>query len=197
MSPYRIKGLSISSVDSVDKGAGVGCEVKILKRHDERTKPMTHMSIAKQLNEAMQNGSISSFEYGTHMQEMATAMFPTEPSIGAALHKFFQTLPGQQMLANTRQPDTKQAIDTFAKRHPEIAKNQTQADETEPWDKSENPFHRALTVLADHELETGNVKGSREQAFTHLATKNPLGQKLMARATAWDLKRQLRSQGNA
>ncbi len=121
--PNKLHRLVIEEISSVPAGAagdaqGRGRARVLLRKSldNERTPPMTPTSVAKSLIEKLQNGAISSFEFAERQQQLAQVMFPGEANIGRALAKFFTTLPGQEMLANTRQPEQ---AEVFAKKHTE------------------------------------------------------------------------------
>ena len=118
----RLKNLRIDSVDSVDRGAGRGVQVLLMKRDARRddgyawASELAHRQFQKRQQQATEtytmsiselvtktermraDGQISDYSNALLHQAIATEMFPEAPNVGVALAKFYGTAIGKRAL---------------------------------------------------------------------------------------------------
>jgi hypothetical protein len=107
--PRQIKNLRIEEVSSVDRGAGKGVRVLLMKRATERNDEMNieqvqkilgPVHLSKRAHTLVSNGQISEVKFAEMQQEIALQMFGAESrSVGEALNKYFSCAAGQATLA--------------------------------------------------------------------------------------------------
>jgi hypothetical protein len=203
--PTRIKHLKIDSVDSVDRGAGEGVRVLLMKRDTSGNETGNNMStILKSLSggvhaavertvDLAKRNILNEHQVAEVQRAVAVAMFPTESSEGRSLAKLFATPIGMDLLAASavaRRPtfDEIQAEITKANATPDAKDGLTYGSDDD--DDGENPFHAAIMALAADLAQTKQFAGKAPALiYDHIARNSQHGKKLLAAAGAWDLRR--------
>jgi hypothetical protein len=121
-----LRNIRIDEVSSVDRGAGQGVRVKLLKRdatpsatavkewngiggpidtdrgyrfiEKKEDSQMSQLELINKALNARAAGTLSDYDLGRMHQAWAVEAFPAERSIGAALQKWYGTVAGQQAL---------------------------------------------------------------------------------------------------
>jgi hypothetical protein len=104
----RLINLDISEISSVDRGAGKGVRVMLMKRNDHMQTAdetifkglsgLQPVAIAKRAFESVAAGEISEHRFAEIQKQLAVAMFPAAPNEGVALAKFLATAAGAETL---------------------------------------------------------------------------------------------------
>ena len=207
--PTRLKNIRIDEVSSVDKGAGLGVEVVLLK-NQQRSEAMSVIEKAMRMSERelVQFAKTAGIDKPTLSQlidDKAQALRKDGESREQAFVRYITTNPEgrdlyQIMRASAGMDHHQAAALKLAKAAQRPGEETHPPGERLPGDDDDddfpgNPYHAALMHLADKHIErSGNMKMSREQAFTHLAEHSDLGRKLMVRAKEFDMKRAARAQ---
>ena len=184
MRRFRLRNIKIDEVSSVDAGAGVGVEVVLMK--NQRSEAMSVIEKALRMSEGdlikfAATDAISKAELSAVIDRMAQDRRESGESREQAYMKFICDDPLGRDLYQTmkRAPG------------PELGDD----DDADPGLNGKNGYHAALEMMARRHLEKPeNRKQTLEQAYTHLATHDPVAQKLFARATEWDLINAARAQ---
>src|SRR5262249_46283511 len=110
----RLSNLQIQEVSSVDRGAGHGCEIKLIKRSNEMpslNQAVGASRIAKLLNDRLASGELSNVEWSQYTRELAEQLHPNARS---PLTEFFASPIGKSMLAECQQPQPAQMRETYS-----------------------------------------------------------------------------------
>jgi hypothetical protein len=179
VSPTKLTKLQIRSVDSVDRGAGVGCRVLIRKRLNEEENKMSDIgvvSIAKRAATAIAKGELDPQTSAKLFQRIALEEFPESKTLGEAMEKLRKTVHGQDWLNAQLQRDYENmqragALGTHVpvvKAHGNPASRQSEyetpdteeADETPHIGEDDEPFDQKVERL----MKERNI--SRDAAIT-------------------------------
>ena len=202
----RLKNLQIDEVSVVDRGAGRGVDVLLMKRasaEQERETNMqnifkggavSYMNVAKRAVEAAAAGEISEHAFGKVQRDLAASMFPLAKSEGAALAAFFETSVGKATLAQRPRISAARNIELLKAegRYPHGGDDGEQDDgDATPRAGADNPFHAALSALADKlRQQPEHRTKTKEQAYDHLLTHGgPAAKQMFQLATHYDLMR--------
>ena len=196
-------------ISTVDRDANPGARMALCKVED-------HMSVAESIMKAIESPAdmlvkaiearqIDAMDAWLVITKLAVAAFPGvneaqattsylygTDAEGIAVSRAYREMPDLTP-AQKFQKIAKAAGEVQSVRHsPRIA--MTNPTKTTCLQASITLSDLALENLAiQHMKRPGNEKLTKEQAFTDLATHNPLGQKLMTNATSYDLRRAARA----
>jgi hypothetical protein len=200
----QLKNLSIDEISSVDRGAGEGVSVVLMKRDAYTYTPepspiekglsmfnksesdlvafcKTDQISKAQLSELIETAALKYRKRGESREQAYTAFITADP-LGIELYQVMKAAPGLDHHQER----------AFAKAnslpHKDGAPNDSDDDGAAT--PSKNPYHSSLEAMVDSALERKEHQGkTRAQIYTHIAQHSPVGQKLMTFATQWDLER--------
>jgi hypothetical protein len=204
---YRLSKLRLDEVSTVDSAANPHARILIAKRH-ERNETMSNletvlkanpaagfMAIAKAGHQAVSNGEISEYAFGELQKQLATSMYPDEPSEGRALAKFFRSAAGRATLAN--RPQVGHAANAELMKREGLRPGEEDppaergGDDTEA--DGQSPYYAELMSMAEEHRRSQEGRGkSLQSAFAHVATEDDKGRKLLAADGAWHKNRHAR-----
>jgi hypothetical protein len=179
----RLKNLRIEEVSSVDRGAGKGVRVMLLKRHNERNSHMQTEEILK----AAQSGNVSEPTMFAAMTVLARQYFPLAKSEAEAWVQFTEhNAIGKRMDAvrRTLPKGTFEERVGFVKTMAEYAKAGTipRAVRAQPDDDREDDdddADKAIDALAEQH-RAKNPTMTKEQCVAHVIEHHPDGKRLYA-----------------
>jgi hypothetical protein len=159
--PRRITKLSVHSVDSVDRGAGVGCNVMIMKRDQTQEGPMSLRETIQKSFELRARGQLSDFDLAIAHQRRAA-------ELGKSLAQYYASDEGRAALnigvATKRYSD--QVSSAYGDGY-RVAKGM--ADREEPYDKTPH----VSRASADNDDADGQVARQIQGMVLQLMQKNP------------------------
>jgi hypothetical protein len=178
MSPTKLTKLQIRSVDSVDRGAGVGCRVLIRKRLKEEENKMSDIgvvSIAKRAATAIAKGELDPQTSARLFQRIALEEFPESKTLGEAMEKLRKTVHGQDWLNAQLQRDYENMQRAGALGTPELVDKahgnpaSRQAPYTAPYDGEDDdePFDQKVERL----MKEKNISYDAAVSLIHRAEK--------------------------
>jgi hypothetical protein len=164
--PRRITKLSVDSVDVVDHGAGIGTNIKIMKRDQQEDNMSTRETIAKSFQLRAQ-GRLSDFDLGILHQRRAA-------ELGMTLAKYYDSDEGRQ--ARDTAIVTKNYADQVRSAHGDGWRVAKKMEREEPFDKE--PRVHAVSGGSpvgddDDGDDDGQVARQIEGMVMRLMEKNP------------------------
>lgn len=190
----RIKNLKIDEVSSVDRGAGRGVAVVLMKSATGASLPEIEASIIKHAQtDAISKAELSKLieDRAEHLRkdgetrEVAYARY-ISGGLGARLYTIMARSPGMDHHQAA-------ALRKHARPGEEVpaGEHELPGRPDQDIDDGVNPFHAAIEKLVDKFMEAPGPgrQMTRAVAYDHVATKTKLGQDLFARAKAHDLAR--------
>ena len=186
----KLKNLRIDEVSTVDRGAGRGVQIVMMKGGGttevnnmlSELNSLGPIMVAKLLHRQVSEGAISENRFGQLQKSLARAMFPDQ-SEGKALGKLFRSQAGRELI-RPRNKYTPAVEMDLRKSEGEASPNLGQ-----PVPRISNPFHAALKELAAQHIKNDkqHVGKTPEQMYAWLGKYSQAGKELMRRAVMHDL----------